>query len=78
MATLFTHIKGLVGARGAFLLLRGNALKELPVIDDAFLIVEGEQIVAYGEMKKLTHKPQAFAFHIDATGKFVLPSWCDS
>lgn len=78
MATIFTHIKGLVGARENVRLLRGMELKNLPLIEDAYLIVEGEHIAAYGEMKKLPHKPGAFAFHVDATNKFVLPCWCDS
>src|SRR6476469_4222821 len=29
-------------------------------------------------MKKLAHQPKAFAFHVDATGKYLLPAWCDS
>lgn len=78
MATLFTNIKSLVGVHENPQLLRGAALKELPVLADAYVIVEGAHIAAYGEMKKLPHKPEAFAFHTDATGKFVLPGWCDS
>lgn len=78
MATLFTNIKGLVGAREEAQLLRGEALKNLPVIEEAYLIVDGEHIADYGQMKKLVHKPEAFAFHINASGKFILPSWCDS
>lgn len=78
MATLFTDIKGLVGARDEYSLLRGAQLKELPVINDAYLIVEGNHIAAYGEMKTLDRKSKDFAFHVNASGKFVLPSWCDS
>lgn len=41
-------------------------------------MVEGEEIIAYGPMEDLKFKPADFAFHIDATGKMILPSWCDS
>lgn len=78
MATVFTNIKGLVGPREEAHMLRGEELKNLPVIEDAYLIVEGAQIADYGEMKKLRYKPEVFAFNIDATGRFLLPSWCDS
>lgn len=78
MATLFTNIKALVNAREEVRLLRGAELINLPVIENAYLIIEDEHIAEYGEMKKLPYKPAAFAFHVDASNKFVLPSWCDS
>ncbi|HUQ97723.1 MAG TPA: imidazolonepropionase [Chitinophagaceae bacterium] len=78
MATILTNIKGLVGVREIKHVLRGPALADLPIIQDAYLIIEGSYIAAYGEMKNLAYKPDAFAFHFDATNKFVLPSWCDS
>lgn len=78
MATLISHIKGLAGVRKENNLLRGPALADLPVIENAFLVVEGHQIAGYGSMKDLRHDPADFAFHYDASGRFVLPSWCDS
>ncbi len=78
MATLFTNIKSLVNTRSHHQLLRGKALRDLPCIEDAYMIVEGAHIAAYGKMKELEYSPDAFAFHVDATGRFVLPSWCDS
>ena len=59
-------------------LLRGGELKNLPILEDGYLIVEGNHIADYGEMKKLAHQPKDFAFHVDATGKYLLPAWCDS
>lgn len=53
-------------------------MADLPCIHDAFLIVEGEEIIAYGPMADLKFAPAEFAFHIDATGRMILPSWCDS
>jgi imidazolonepropionase len=78
MATLFTNIHTLVNTREINTLLRGKDLAHLPCIHDAFLIVEGEEIIAYGSMTDLKFAPAEFAFHIDATGKMILPSWCDS
>lgn len=78
MATLFTNIHTLVNTREVNTVLRGHELAYLPCIHDAFLIVEGEAIIAYGPMADLTFAPGDFAFHIDATGKMILPSWCDS
>lgn len=78
MATLISNIRLLVNAREEQHLLRGAELAQLPCIEDAYVIIEGEHIAAYGEMKKLQHKAEAFAFHVDATGRLVLPAWCDS
>ncbi|HEV7621093.1 MAG TPA: imidazolonepropionase [Flavisolibacter sp.] len=78
MAIIITNIKSLVGVRENQHLLRGNDLAELPIINDAYLVIEGEHIAAYGSMNKLKHKPDDFAFHFDATDRYVLPSWCDS
>jgi imidazolonepropionase len=78
MATLFTHIKSLVNVREVSALLRGRHLSHLPCIEDAYLIIEGDAIAAYGKMSELKQPANAFAFHVDATDRFILPSWCDS
>lgn len=79
MTTLFIHIKELVGVREQNVLLRGNALTELPSIKDAFLLVEDGVIAAYGAMHELEllvpHLPSVVT---DVSGQFVLPAWCDS
>ncbi len=77
-ATLIDNIKMLVNTRDKFSLLKGEALSILPCIEDAYLVIEDSQIAEYGSMKQLKHKAENFAFHINATGKIVLPSWCDS
>ena len=60
-------------------LLRGKALANLPVIDDAFLLIEDGIIAAYGAMYELELKvPQLPGVIIEADGQFVLPAWCDS
>ena len=78
MATLISNIKLLVNTRSESRLLRGAELRHLPHIENAYLIVEGSHIAEYGEMKKLAYKPNAFAFYTEASGKMVLPAWCDS
>lgn len=79
MATLITNIGSLVNVRETFHLLRGEKLSHLPCINNnAYLIIEGNYIAGYGRMTDLKMRPDAFAFHTDAGGGFILPSWCDS
>ena len=78
-ATLIQHIKQLVSTREENQLLRGAALAELPVIEDAFVLIEDGIITDYGHMYELELKvPQLPKHIIDADGQFVLPTWCDS
>lgn len=78
MATLFSHIQLLAGTGQPRAALRGRQLSELNVIPDAWLIVEGEEVVDFGPMSTLPFGPRAFAFHVEAAGRLVLPAWCDS
>ena len=79
MTTLITNIAQLVNTREETTLLRGAALAELPVIENAFLLIEDGIIADYGHMYELELKvPQLPAHIIDAAGQFVLPAWCDS
>lgn len=79
MTTLLTNIRQLVNTREQSRLLRGKALSELPVINDAFLLIEDGIIAEYGAMYELELKvPQLPKNIIDADGRFVLPAWCDS
>ena len=59
-------------------MLRGKELAMLPSITDAYLVIEDEEIAGYGSMKELTMKPAGFKNHLDLSGRYVLPSWCDS
>jgi imidazolonepropionase len=79
MPTLITNIRQLVNTREENSLLRGNALAELPVIDDAFLLIEDGIIADYGAMHEIAFRlPNLPKDVIDAAGQFVLPTWCDS
>ncbi len=76
---LIQHIKQLVNTREENQLLRGAALAHLPVIEDAFILIEDGIIADYGNMYELELKvPQLPKHIIDADGQFVLPTWCDS
>lgn len=49
----------------------------LPSIHNAWLLMEDEDIAGFGSMSDLNTK-NIPANRIDATGKIVLPAWCDS
>ena len=78
MATAFINIKKLVNTREKTELLRGNALADLPCIDNAWVIVEGDRIADYGSMDDFKNSARNFTNTIDASGKMILPGWCDS
>lgn len=79
MTTLITNISQLINASETPSLLRGKELAALPVIENAFLLVEDGIIAAYGAMYELELKvPQLPKAVIDAEGQFVMPCWCDS
>jgi imidazolonepropionase len=78
-AILFTNIKQLVNVREQWPVLRGKELAELPCISNAYLLIEDDTIVSYGTMEQLGADHRALPTEkIDATGKLVLPAWCDS
>ncbi|MEO5570338.1 MAG: imidazolonepropionase [Bacteroidia bacterium] len=60
----------------------GKAMKNLPCITDAFLLIKDGIIADFGEMRNLnpasSFQLPASIQEIDASGKFVFPSWCDS
>jgi imidazolonepropionase len=79
MTILITNIKGLAGVQPTNQLLRGEALAQLPVIENAFLLVQDGVIAAYGHMYELALQlPQLPKDVIDANGAYILPAWCDS
>jgi imidazolonepropionase len=73
---LFRNIKSLVGIRDkSEIKVSGSAMRILPMIDNAFLLVENGLIKSFGEDKDAPEHAEEI---IDATGKFLLPTWCDS
>ena len=77
MKQLFTNIKELLQVREYPVdKLSGAEMKELPTIKNAWLLIEDDKIADYGEMNSI---PEIDADKtIDAEGKIILPSWCDS
>lgn len=79
MTTLFINISCLVNVREEQYLLRGQDLSSLPCIENAFLLVEDEQIAAYGHMYELELTlPVQPLITVDMQGCMILPAWCDS
>jgi imidazolonepropionase len=77
-STLLTNIKQLVNVREQTPVLRGKALAELPCIHNAYLLIEDDTIAQYGSMASISNKQWAVGNVIDASGKIILPTWCDS
>ena len=77
MQTLIINIKELLQVRETSIdKVSGSEMAILPTIKDAFLLIENDLIAAFGLMENC---PKINADKtIDATGKMILPSWCDS
>ena len=77
MKTLFINVKELVQVRGSSVRkITGENMRELPILRNAFLLIENQRIQDFGLMSDL---PDLNVDQkIDATGKIILPSWCDS
>ena len=79
MTKIITNIQQLVNLRTESQPLRGSQLADLPCLQNAYLVLEGEEIAGYGEMKDLHGTKTVFGNEvIDAKGARVLPAWCDS
>jgi len=75
MSILITHIKGLVQTRDKSIrTVKGADMKTLPIISDAYLLIEVGLIKAFGPMSEAPERADEI---IDATGRYVLPAWCD-
>ncbi|MFA8450934.1 MAG: imidazolonepropionase [Bacteroidales bacterium] len=55
----------------------GQDMANLPCIDNAFLFLENDKISAFGSMTEIKEEYKA-AKEIDAEGRMVFPTWCDS
>ena len=77
MKVVFKNIQQLLQVREPGISrVSGRDMKELPVLNNAYLITEDEKIADFGSMDQL---PDVEADHsIDASGKVILPAWCDS
>jgi len=76
-ATLITNIKLLAGIGNPRQPLRNKDLSQLSFIEDAWLLIEDNEIAGYGAMS--SDIPAATdANTISIAGQIVLPAWCDS
>ena len=77
MRTLITNIKELIQVRETPIpKVSGAEMAILPKIENAYLLMEDNLIADFGKMENL---PEISVDKtIDATGKVVLPTWCDS
>ncbi|PKH69081.1 imidazolonepropionase [Flavobacterium sp. ALD4] len=77
MTTLIINIKELLQVREtAVAKVSGAAMAILPTIKNAYLFIEDNLIADFGHMNNLPKNKADQT--IDATGKMILPSWCDS
>jgi len=77
MTTLFINIKELIQVRDKSILkVSGREMSILPVIKNAFLLIEDGHIVDFGSMKSLGDISADKT--IDIKDRSILPTWCDS
>lgn len=77
-ALLIKNIKSLVQVcedASKETLIKGAAMKHLPCLENAFLLIENERIKDFGAMENCPDRADEV---IDATERFVFPAWCDS
>ncbi len=73
---LIRNIKGLVQAEThPRSVARGEGMAQLPIVDNAWLLLNNGSIEAFGAMATCPDRADTV---LDATGRFVFPSWCDS
>jgi imidazolonepropionase len=76
---LLKNIKQLLSVRAGDQPLYGSEMAIVPGIDDAWLLVEGNEIAAFGTMDSLEKNlPKQPGEQMDCRGRLVLPAWCDS
>lgn len=78
MSILLKNIKTLVQVESEpRQLVKGHDMQHLPCIENAFLLLDGDKIKSFGTMDELPTGLTADT-ELDASGKTVFPSWCDS
>jgi imidazolonepropionase len=77
LSLLIKNIKELLQVRDSHVpVVKGKDMKILPSIKNAYLLIDHDTIVDYGSMDDIQNLDAEQV--IDATGKIVLPTWCDS
>ena len=75
---LIKNIKSLFGVNWGNSLIKGNAMSNIPSLENAFLVINDGRIEDFGAMSSLPQEDSLYTEIIDASGKYVLPAWCDS
>jgi imidazolonepropionase len=76
---LLTNIKQLINTGCGDRPLYGKEMENMPYIEDAWLLIEGDEIAGCGKMGSLDKTLSALPKeNIDCAGRLVLPAWCDS
>ncbi len=81
MDLVFKNIKKLCQVRDAGVsMIKGVDMSHLPSIENAYLIVRNNLIHSFGSMSDYSAEryEQVDVEVVDATGKFVIPAFCDS
>jgi imidazolonepropionase len=83
MILLIKNIKSLIQVEHKpKLKVCGNEMSKLPIINDAYLLIENDRITDFGKMQELDlkkiHDKKSKVHEIDAKEKLVFPSFCDS
>ena len=79
MKILIKNIKELVQVEDKPVLkVCGKDMAKLNTIKNAYLLIDGEKIADFGKMDDLFVSKETKLKEIDATGKMVFPSFCDS
>lgn len=75
-STLIINIKTIYGLQSQpFLLKKGAAMSVVDTMNDAFIFIEGNTIISIGSMMAAPLRADEI---IDASGRLVMPAWCDS
>lgn len=72
---LIINAKGIVQHNRSHV-VRGKDMQELPVLENGWLMIEGDKICGVGHMDEPFHSPVNDV--IDAEGRYIFPAWCDS
>jgi imidazolonepropionase len=80
MRTLLSNIKQLVQTdtiQPEKKIVKGKDMQFMPMLENAWLVIERDTILDYGSMLDINTAPIADK-EIDVKGGLVLPAWCDS
>jgi len=75
MTKLIKNIGQLLQVRDETTALRGKEMHQLPLIENAYLVIDKGIIADFGPMSEM---PSIEAEIIDAEGRIVMPAWTDS